>query len=303
MKILITGSNGLLAQKIISLAIKDKIDIIATSKGIDRSNNLNISHYRYFSLDITSEDQVRFAINKFSPDVVINTAAMTNVDLCEEMKEECDKINTNAVGFLANACLSINAHLIHISTDFIFDGENGPYSEDDSSNPLSYYGFSKLNSEILLKNHNVKSSILRTIILFGVGNNLSRNNIILWAKESLEKGQKLSIIDDHYRAPTFAEDLAAACLFAAKEKVYGVFNVSGKDIMSIYDMVVSVAEFFNLNTKMIERSHSSKLNQLAKRPIKTGFVLDKAINDLNYRPHSFLESLEIIKNQLTNKQI
>jgi dTDP-4-dehydrorhamnose reductase len=205
-----------------------------------------------------------------------------------------------AVGFLADVCLTVNAHLVHISSDFIFDGKNGPYSEDDLPNPLSYYGISKLKSENMLKCHKVKSSILRTIILFGVGNNLSRNNIVLWAKEALESGQKLSIIDDHYRAPTLAEDLASACLFAAKEKVYGVFNVSGKDIMSIFELVMCVAEYFNLNSTLIDRIHSSKLKQLAARPIKTGFVLDKAIKELNYHPHSFIESLEIIKNQLKN---
>ena len=300
MKILITGSNGLLAQKIISSAIKDGMNILATSKGVDRSSNFHQKNYKYLSLDITNKDQVSTIINKFKPDVVFNTAAMTNVDLCEKLKQECDEINIMAVGFLADACHAVNVHLVHISTDFIFDGKNGPYFEDDLPNPLSYYGISKLKSENVLKYHKVKSSILRTIILFGVGNNLSRNNIVLWAKEALESGQKLSIIDDHYRAPTLAEDFASACLFAAKEKVYGVFNVSGKDIMSIFELVMCVAEYFNLNSTLIDRIHSSKLKQLATRPIKTGFVLDKAIKELNYHPHSFIESLEIIKNQLKN---
>ena len=300
MKILITGSNGLLAQKIISSALQDGMNVLATSKGVDRSSNFHQKNYKYLSLDITNKDQVSTIINKFKPDVVFNTAALTNVDLCEKLKQECDEINVMAVGFLADACYAVNVHLIHISTDFIFDGKNGPYSEDDLPNPLSYYGISKLKSENVLKYHKVKSSILRTIILFGVGNNLSRNNIVLWAKEALESGQKLSIIDDHYGAPTLAEDLASACLFAAKEKVYGVFNVSGKDIMSIFELVMCVAEYFNLNSTLIDRIHSSKLKQLAVRPIKTGFVLDKAIKELNYHPHSFIESLEIIKNQLKN---
>ena len=300
MKILITGSNGLLAQKIISLALKDGMNVLATSKGADRSVNFNLNNYTYLSLDITNNDQVSTIINKFKPDVVFNTAAMTDVDLCEELRQECDEINIMAVSFLADSCHLVNAHLIHISTDFIFDGKNGPYFEDDLPNPLSYYGISKLKSEKVLKFHKVKSSILRTIILFGVGNNLSRNNIVLWAKDALESGQKLSIIDDHYRAPTLAEDLASACLFAAKKKVYGVFNVSGKDIMSIFELVMCVAEYFNLNSSLIDRIHSSKLKQLATRHIKTGFVLDKAIKELNYHPHSFIESLEIIKNQLKN---
>ena len=204
MKILITGSNGLLGQKLLHKLRKDYfVELIATSKGCNRVTER--SNYSYFDLDITNNDAVAQLISSEKPQVVINTAAITNVDLCEDEKKACDNLNVDAVKYLADACLKVDAHLIQISTDFIFDGEDGPYSEEDEPNPLSYYGLSKLKSEQLLQAHSVKWTVLRTIIVFGVGENLSKGNIVIWAKGALEKGDPLNIIDDQFRAPTLGQ--------------------------------------------------------------------------------------------------
>jgi len=218
--------------------------------------------------------------------------------LCEDEKHACDALNIDAVRYLADACEKIDAHLIHISTDFIFDGKAGPYTEQDKPNPLSYYGLSKLKSEQILEAHSVKWTILRTIIVFGVGENLSKGNIVLWAKGALEKAEPLNIIDDQFRAPTLAEDLADACILAANKKAYGVFNASGKDIMSIFEMVECIANYFGNDTSNLNRISTSTLNQKAGRPPRTGFILNKAIKELGYNPHSFKECLAIIDKQL-----
>jgi len=207
-------------------------------------------------------------------------------------------LNVNAVQYLSVACQQIDAHLIHISTDFIFDGEDGPYKEEDKPNPLSYYGLSKLKSENIVKESDCNWTILRTIIVFGVGENLSKSNIVLWAKGALEKDEPLNIIDDQFRAPTLAEDLADACILAAKKKAYGIFNASGKDIMSIYEIVERIAKHYRNTTKNLNKISTATLNQKAGRPPKTGFILDKAINELGYNPHSFEECLTIIDEQL-----
>ena len=297
MKILITGSNGLLGQKLLhKLRVDNSVELIATSMGANRVSEQ--SNYKYLALDITSKQEVEKIILAEKPDVVINTAAMTNVDLCEAEKSECDDLNVNAVQYLADACEKIESHLIHISTDFIFDGENGPYKEEDEPNPLSYYGLSKLKSEHLLQAHAVKWTILRTIIVFGVGENLSKGNIVLWAKGALEKGEPLNIIDDQFRAPTLAEDLADACILAATKKAYGIFNASGKDIMSIYEIVERIAKHYGNTTENLNKISTATLNQTAGRPPKTGFVLDKSRQVLGYNPHSFEECLAIIDEQL-----
>jgi dTDP-4-dehydrorhamnose reductase len=300
MKILITGSNGLLGQKLLHKLRQDSsVHLIATSKGENRVSNKE--GYTYFDLDITNNDAVAQLIESEKPQVVINTAAMTNVDLCEDEKQACDALNVDAVRYLANACANIDAHLIQISTDFIFDGENGPYKEEDKPNPLSYYGLSKLKSEQVLQAHNVKWTILRTIIVFGVGERLSKGNIVLWAKGALEKGDPLNIIDDQFRAPTLAEDLADICILAAKKKAYGIFNASGKDIMSIYEIVERIAKHYGNSTENLNKISTATLKQKAGRPPKTGFILDKSINELGYNPHSFEECLTIIDQQLKDK--
>ena len=293
--ILITGSNGLLGQKLVHL-LKEKHNVIATSLGSCLISNQ--SDFIYQILDITDEYNIGKIFNMYKPKYVINTAAMTNVDACEDYKNLCDDINVKAVNYLSTACEKYNSHLIHISTDFIFDGKNGPYDEDDEANPLSYYGLSKLKSEQVLQKSNCKWAILRTILLYGTAENLERNNIVLWARKALKDSQELNIIDDQFRSPTLAEDLAQACYLVIKKEAIGVYNASGKDIMSIYEMVDRMADFYKCDKSQINRISSTNLNQKAKRPPKTGFILDKSIKELGYKPHSFEEGLNFLEKQL-----
>ncbi|MCC7332219.1 MAG: SDR family oxidoreductase [Flavobacteriales bacterium] len=296
-KILITGSNGLLGQKLVKLlSHKTNIDLLATSIGENRVQS--VTGFNYQNLDITSKTQVDSVFNKFNPDVVINTAAMTNVDACENKKEECINLNVNAVKKLIDASEKHQSHLIHLSTDFVFDGENGPYKETDIQNPLSFYGQSKYEAEKLVQQAKTKWSIVRTIIVYGVVEDMSRSNIVLWAKQALEKGSPLTIVNDQYRMPTLAEDLAYACWLIAEKSAGGIYHISGKDFMSILELVNRVADFYGYDKSIITPVSSSSLNQAAKRPPKTGFVLDKAIKDLGYSPCSFEEGLEIVTNQL-----
>lgn len=319
MKILITGSNGLLGQKIVYALLKlnagqkpignciwpevTHLFIVATSKGENRI--IEKSGYIFESLDISDKKQVEAILNKHRPDVVINTAAMTNVDACETQKEECWKANVVAVQNIVDVLSTLNQQptannpqLIHLSTDFIFDGEAGPYKEDDKPNPLSYYALSKYESEKVLQASKIKWAILRTIIVYGIVDNMSRTNIVLWAKGALAKGEKINVVDDQFRAPTLAEDLAQGCILAALKGATGIYNVSGKDIMSILDLVYAVADFWKLDKSIVNPIKSDTLNQAAKRPPRTGFILDKAIKELGYTPHSFKEGLAILDEQL-----
>ncbi|MBX2958543.1 MAG: SDR family oxidoreductase [Flavobacteriales bacterium] len=297
MKILITGSNGLLGQKLVKLlANKEGINLLATSTGENRIKA--ITGFDYISLDITNKTQVEQIFNQFKPTVVINTAAMTNVDACEDKKEECWNLNVNAVKYLIEASEKHQTHLIHLSTDFIFDGENGPYKEEDKPNPLSYYGESKYEAEKLVQQAKTKWSIVRTIIVYGVVEDMSRSNIVLWAKQALEKGNPLTIVNDQFRMPTLAEDLAYACWLIAEKSATGIYHICGKDFMSVIELVNRVADFYGYDKSIISPIKSSSLNQAAKRPPKTGFVLDKAYKELEYSPCSFEEGLGIVTEQL-----
>ena len=296
-KIIVTGSNGLLGQKVTALSIQDpEIELIATSIGPNRHNLKD--GYTYEELDVLDLDRLNELVEIYQPDSIIHTAAMTNVDACEAERAKCYALNVQSVKNLVDVCGRRDIQLVHLSTDFIFDGENGPYTEEAEPNPLSYYGETKLESELILKNSSCRWAILRTIIVYGVVNDMSRSNIVLWAKGALEKGEPIHVVNDQWRMPTLAEDLAACCLLAVKKNASGVFNASGKDLMSILEIVERVADHYGLNKSLIKAISAESLNQVAKRPKKTGFILDKAIVELGYSPHSFEEGMAFMDKQL-----
>lgn len=300
MKVLITGSNGLLGQKLTDYyKTQSTIQLIATARGVDRYPNQ--TGYTYESLDITSEAEVQAIVAKHKPDVIINGAAMTNVDACESDHEGCDALNVHAVKYLVKAANEVGAHFVQVSTDFIFDGTHGPVLEDEKPNPVSYYGLSKLKGEQIVMDKAKTWAILRTVLVYGVVSDMSRSNIVLWAKGNLEQGKTLNVVGDQFRTPTLAEDLAQGCALAAAQKAQGVYNISGSDFMSVFDLVYRVAAFWKLDKSLLNLSTSEGIKQPAKRPPITGFIIDKAKNELGYKPHSFEEGLALLDKQLAGK--
>ena len=297
-KILVTGSNGLLGQKLVHLILDHSNHILlATSKGENRLKSR--SDFDYRSLDITDKNRVDSIVSEFEPDVLINSAAMTNVDACESNKENCIALNVDGVKNLVAACENHNTHLIHVSTDFVFDGKAGPYSENDQPNPLSFYGQSKYDSELIVSNSSLsKWSIARTIIIYGIVENMSKSNVVLWAKSALESGSELKIVDDQFRSPTYADDLAKGCLLIAEKEKNGIYHLSGKESMSILELVYRVADFYGLDKSTISPVKSESLNRAAKRPPVTGFVLDKANKELGYYPLSFNDGLKLLSKEI-----
>ncbi|MES2778449.1 MAG: NAD(P)-dependent oxidoreductase [Bacteroidota bacterium] len=297
MKVLVTGSNGLLGQKLTDYyKTQSSIQLIATARGEDRYPEK--TGYTYESLDITSPNEVKNILAKHKPNVVINTAAMTNVDACESDHAGCDALNIDAVKYLVTECNANNTHLVHVSTDFIFDGTHGPVTEEEKANPLSYYGNSKYLAELVVIENCVSWSILRTVLVYGVVSDMSRSNIVLWAKGNLEQGKVLNVVGDQFRTPTLAEDLAQGCALAAAQKAKGVFNISGSDFMSVFDLVYRVASFWKLDKSLLNLSTSEGIKQPAKRPPITGFIIDKARTELGYKPHTFEEGLALLDQQL-----
>ena len=301
-KVLVTGSNGLLGQKIIySLIERKDIDLLASSKGLNRL--ICKSGYRYIDLDITRNKEVEKVFENENPDAVINCAAMTNVDYCEENQDSCWKINVNAVENIAKSCEALKAHLLHLSTDFVFDGKSGPYSENDKPNPLHFYAKSKLKSEEIVKKTMTKWSIARTIIIYGITDNMSRSNIVLWAKKEIENGNAINVVNDQLRSPTLAEDLAKGCISIIDKSAFGLYHLSGPKTYSILDLVHKVADFYNLDKSLILPVTSASLNQSATRPLSTGFDITKAKKDLDFNPVDFLEGIKIMDQQIKNHEI
>ncbi|WP_341222294.1 SDR family oxidoreductase [Polaribacter atrinae] len=293
-KVVVTGSNGLLGQSLLDLLLQEKenYEVYGFSRGENRSGRNDFS---YVSIDITQEENLKKALIEIQPNFIINTAAMTQVDDCENQKAACDLLNVTVVKWLSEISEEINAHLIHISTDFIFDGIKGNYKETDTANPLSYYGLSKLKSEELLLKSNINYTILRTILVYGKVFDMSRSNIVLWVKEMLEKGKEITIVDDQFRAPTYVKDLAIACKISMDKKALGIFNISSNGLLSVFDIAKEIAVAFNLDTNLIKPISTFTLNQTAPRPARTGFDLSKTNKELDFYPKSFKEDLQKFK--------
>ncbi|MBX9850169.1 MAG: SDR family oxidoreductase [Cytophagaceae bacterium] len=299
-KVLVTGSNGLLGQKLVQLLMEDpQYDLIATARGKNRLP-FPESSYKYMSMDITNKSEVDKIIAEVKPEFIIHTAAMTNVDQCETEKEACWKQNVDAVKYIADAADKSKSFLIHLSTDFIFDGKNGPYDENAKAAPLSYYGESKLAAEKIVMKCKTKWAIARTVLVYGVAHDMSRSNIILWVKKSLEDGKNIQVVNDQWRTPTLAEDLSMGCYLIMENEATGIYNISGKELLTPYQMAIKTADFFKLDKGLITKSDSTKFTQPAKRPPRTGFIIEKAVNNLGYDPHSFDEGIRMVAEQLVS---
>jgi len=296
-RFLITGSNGLLGQKLVELLRDDaSIHTIATARGENRLPFKDA--YEYHAMDITNPEQIESVIADTKPEVIIHTAAMTNVDQCEMEKDACWKQNVNAVEFLVSACKKHEIFLVHVSTDFIFDGANGPYTEEAEPNPISFYGWSKYAAEKAVIHSDIQWAIARTVLVYGIAHDMSRSNIILWVKKSLEEGKNIKVVTDQFRTPTLAEDLAQGCFLIADKKAEGIFNISGKDLFTPYEMAVMAADYFGLDKSLIAQTDASSFTQPARRPPRTGFDLTKSENVLGYHPHTFQEGIAILAKQI-----
>ncbi|MCY7360028.1 MAG: SDR family oxidoreductase [Rudanella sp.] len=297
MRILITGANGLLGQKLVDLLAKDaSVDLVATARG---ENRLPFSEgYTYRSMDITDRQQVLDVMGEVRPDAVIHGAAMTDVDKCEIDKDACWLQNVTAVEYIVEGCRQTGAFLCHVSTDFIFDGEAGPYDEQAEGNPISFYGWSKYAAEKVVINAPIRWAIARTVLVYGIAHDMSRSNIILWVKKSLEDGKKINVVTDQFRSPTLAEDLAAGCTLIATQQAEGIFNISGKEVLTPYEMAIQTADFFALDKSLINQADGSTFKQTARRPPRTGFIIDKARTELGYNPRSFSEGIALLAEQL-----
>lgn len=296
MRVLITGANGLLGQKLVTLLQSEQdIELIATGRGINRNP---AGSYTYLSADLGNYEGLRAFIELAAPELAIHCAAMTQVDECENDREGCLAANVTATEHLISVAKAANAYFLYVSTDFVFDGAAGPYRESDTPSPLSYYGECKLKAEKLVEKSGLKHSIVRTVLVYGAGHQLGRTNIVLWVKQSLENREPIRVVNDQWRTPTLAEDLAMGCWLVAKGKHQGVFHISGSEMMSPYELALNVADFFNLDKTLITPVDASTFTQPAQRPPKTGFIIEKARAELGFEPHSFHEGLEEVARQL-----
>ncbi len=292
--VLITGANGLLGQSLLH-ELQNRFLLLATSR--DAQLNLSINKLSFLELDITHWGKCREIVDEFKPDVIVNAAAFTNVDACETQKEKCWRANVKGVENLARAARKNMALLVHISTDYIFDGQNGPYSEEQHPNPIGYYGKAKLAAENVVRMTGIPYAIVRTNVVYGTGTNL-KNNFFLWVYHSLKAGKRINVVTDQYNNPTLANDLAKGVRLLIEQSKYGIYNIAGQEYVNRYEFAIKIAEACGFSTALITPIRSDALQQKAPRPMRGGLIIDKAKTELGYSPMSLKNALVMLKKRI-----
>lgn len=288
MKILITGANGFLGQHL-TLSLSQSTDaIFAVSKGDCRIPKGN---YSYFQIDLTRETEVVALLKKLQPDVIVHTAALSKPDECEEDKDRCLAVNVLATQYLADYSRPFVSQFIFISTDFIF-GENGPHAENDKPGPLNFYGESKLRAEKLVKESGIPYAIVRPVFIYGKVWRGLRPSFLHWIQSNLEQKKKIKVVNDQLRTPTFVGDLCRGIESIIRLKKTGDFHLAGSDLISPYQMAVTVARKLNLDVTLIESVTAATFVEKVIRAKRSGLKIAKAVRELNYQPVSFEEGVE-----------
>lgn len=273
MRVLITGSNGLLGQKLVKT-----FSSTHRTSGIDlqKDSIIRIPNFSYQDISITEKEKLKELFSSFKPEIVINAGAYTDVDGCEKNKEKAWEVNVEGVKNLSELCRENKAKIVQLSTDYIFDGKKGPYSEEDSPNPEGYYGLTKLESEKEIIKSQINFLIVRTNVLYGKSLG-ETHNFVLWLIQKLKNGEEVRIVTDQYSNPTLADNLAEAIKDAVEKNISGILNIAGGDkVISRYEFALKIAEKFGLDQSLIKKISTSELNLPAPRPLKGGLKIDKA---------------------------
>lgn len=293
-KVIITGANGLLGQKLMHEFGPDH-DVLGLD--LQPASVLDQRGFPYTQCDITARPDVRGVVANFVPNVVINAAAFTNVDGCEAERDLCWKVNVQGVENLVYAAKKVQARFIQISTDYVFDGESGEYTESDTPRPLGYYGRSKLAAENAVRASELRHAIVRTQVLYGTGRGI-RPNFALWLVGSLANGRAVRVVIDQVGNPTLVDDLAMAIHRLVDESKEDVYHIAGSEVISRFDFALELCDVFGYDRSLVHPITTEGLSQAAPRPRNSSFVLEKMRQDLQVRMRGAREGLKELKRQL-----
>ncbi len=287
-KILITGANGFLGQHLSLYLAANGHTVFASGRGackIPLSGN-----YIYTPLELTNKNEVLAAVHAIRPTVIVHAAAMSKPDDCDKDREQCMLNNVAATSYLVDAANTVGASVLYVSTDFVF-GEGGPHSEEDIPAPLNFYGESKWMAEQLVKANAKHYAIMRPVFIYGKIWDGIRPTFLHWVKHNLEQHRPIKVVSDQYRTPTYVIDLCKGIETMIRQKVTGDFHLAGKDVLSPYDMAITVADILQLDKSLIESVTSATFPEPVKRAKQSGLKIDKAKRELGYDPVSFEEGV------------
>jgi dTDP-4-dehydrorhamnose reductase len=287
--VLVTGANGFLGYYLVRELLQKKFSVVATGRGPSRLP-YHDKNFLYETLDYTSKEDISKVFSSVNPQMVVHCGAISKPDECEQNKEAAFLSNVTGTINLLEAAAEHGAHIIFLSTDFVFNGEKGFYSEEDERAPVNYYGETKVLAEDEVMKYPFNWTIVRTVLVYGKTFS-GRENIVTNTAKLLKEGKPLKIFDDQVRTPTYVDDLAQGIVTIIKKETGGIYHLSGEDVKTPYDIAVDTALLLGLNPSLITPVKAHEFDQPAKRPAKTGLNISKAKTELDFQPISFQEGL------------
>lgn len=284
-RLFITGGSGLLGSKFGNIR-GEKYELITTYHSNPGENSI--------LFDLTDEKDVYRKITSLNPDAVIHGAALTDVDYCEDHRSEAWDVNAQGTENIVKSCEKTESKLIYVSTDFVFNGKKGMYAEEDETDPLGYYAYTKLKGEEFVQNSDLNYAIARVSVLYGWHRKM---NYVTWVIDQLKNGNPINIVTDQYNSPTLADNAAEAIIKMFEKDVKGIYHTAGSERVSRYDFARNIAEVFSLNQDLIRPISSDDLIQKALRPRDSSLSVEKIQKDLDIKMLNTKEGLERMKKE------
>ena len=293
MKLLVTGASGLFGTKLCELATRKSWEV----------HSAHVQHKPPYGIpvrfDISDRKAAEEVFRHVKPEVVVHSAAMTDVDRCESEKALAWRINVEGTLNIAKNCRQHGAFLLYISTDYVFDGEKGTHRESETPNPVNYYGLTKLKGEEAVKELLETCCIARTSVVYGAIPAAGKVNFALWLLERLKRKEKTNVVIDQWNSPTLNTNLARMTCEVIEKRLTGVFHLAGASRLSRYGFAQNLAEVFNLEKDLITPVESTKIPWIARRPGDSSLNVDKALETLENKPLQITSALNEMKRELS----
>jgi len=289
LKVLVTGSAGLVGQQVVK-------DLSNSHQVFSCYNESKPEYGDSVKMDLKNHEMISSILTEKKPDIVIHLGAMTGVDLCEKEKTSASEINTKATEIIAKECSKLNSFLVYVSTDYVFDGNLGMYKEDNVTNPLGFYGESKLEGEKVVQNFSTNWCIARTSTPFGL--HPTKKSFPMWVIENLQKQKQIDILIDQFTSPTYIPNLSRMLIEISERRITGVIHAAGASKISRYQMASMVSDKLNLDGTLLKQISINKMKWVARRPKDSSLDVSRASSILNEKPQKIDQSLNLFIDEM-----